>query len=166
MPAKAAVFGRVLLLAFAGAWGAGRLSDSPDAAPAAAMEMSGMEMSGMSTADVPQGLQVAKHGYAVRLQQDIPPAGEAVPFRVTMASSIGRRTPCWEWWCAVWSRRELVDMEAGFWVELGAGKTLQAACDAVGVDRRTGRRWRRVAGARHIGSGLRPRDVTCAWTSG
>ncbi len=46
----------------------------------------------------------------------------------------------------MWSRRELVDMKAKFWVELASGKTLQASCDAVGVDRRTGRRWRRDAG--------------------
>jgi len=46
----------------------------------------------------------------------------------------------------VWSKKELIDKQAEFWVRLGGGCTLQAACDAVGVDRRTGRRWRRVAG--------------------
>ncbi len=44
------------------------------------------------------------------------------------------------------SRKELIEKQARFWVVIASGSTLQAACDAVGVDRRTGRRWRRVAG--------------------
>jgi len=46
----------------------------------------------------------------------------------------------------MWSRLELIDMQAQFWVCIAGGSTLQAACDAVGVDRRTGRRWRRATG--------------------
>jgi IS30 family transposase len=46
----------------------------------------------------------------------------------------------------MWSRKELIEKQARFWVLIASGSTLQAACDAVGVDRRTGRRWRRDAG--------------------
>ena len=46
----------------------------------------------------------------------------------------------------MWSRKELVDKRARFWVVIAQGSTLQVACDAAGVDRRTGRRWRRDAG--------------------
>ncbi|EON22201.1 integrase catalytic subunit [Nocardioides sp. CF8] len=46
----------------------------------------------------------------------------------------------------MWSTKELIEKQARFWVVIASGSTLQAACDAVGVDRRTGRRWRRVAG--------------------
>jgi len=46
----------------------------------------------------------------------------------------------------MWSKKELIEKQARFWVVIASGSTLQAACDAVGVDRRTGRRWRRVAG--------------------
>ncbi len=35
----------------------------------------------------------------------------------------------------MWSKKELVDKQAGFWVVLARGATLQAACDAVGVNR-------------------------------
>ncbi len=48
----------------------------------------------------------------------------------------------------MWSRKELIDKQARFWVLLAQGSTLQAACDAVGVDRRTGRHWRRATGGR------------------
>jgi len=48
----------------------------------------------------------------------------------------------------VWSKKELIDKQAEFWVVLTRGATLQAACDAVGVNRRTGRRWRQATGGR------------------
>ena len=48
----------------------------------------------------------------------------------------------------MWLRKELIDKQARFWVLLAQGSTLQAACDAVGVDRRTGRHWRRATGGR------------------
>ncbi len=44
------------------------------------------------------------------------------------------------------SRKELIDKQAAFWVLIVRGSTLQAACDAVGVDRRSGRRWRQATG--------------------
>jgi len=46
----------------------------------------------------------------------------------------------------MWSRKELVEKQARFWVLMAQGSTLQAACDAVGVDRRTGRHWRQATG--------------------
>jgi hypothetical protein len=46
----------------------------------------------------------------------------------------------------VWSKKELIDKQAAFWVLIGRGSTLQAACDAVGVDRRSGRHWRQATG--------------------
>src|SRR5680860_839368 len=46
----------------------------------------------------------------------------------------------------MWSKKELIEKQARFWVVIAGGSTLQAACDAVGVDRRTGRRWRQVTG--------------------
>jgi IS30 family transposase len=46
----------------------------------------------------------------------------------------------------MWSRKELIEKQARFWVVIASGSTLQAACDAVGVNRRTGRRWRQDAG--------------------
>ena len=48
----------------------------------------------------------------------------------------------------MWSRKELIDKQAEFWVVLARGSTLIAACEAVGVNRRTGRRWRQVTGGR------------------
>jgi len=48
----------------------------------------------------------------------------------------------------MWSTKELIDRQARFWVLMAAGSTLQAACDAVGVDRRTGRHWRQATGGR------------------
>ncbi len=44
------------------------------------------------------------------------------------------------------SKREMIEKQARFWVSIAAGSTLQAACDAVGVNRRTGRRWRQATG--------------------
>jgi IS30 family transposase len=46
----------------------------------------------------------------------------------------------------VWSKKELIEKQARFWVLMGQGSTLQAACDAVGVNRRTGRHWRQATG--------------------
>ena len=46
----------------------------------------------------------------------------------------------------MWSKKELIDKQARFWVLMSKGSTLQAACDAVGVNRRTGRHWRQVTG--------------------
>ncbi len=46
----------------------------------------------------------------------------------------------------MWSKKELIEKQARFWQVIAGGSTLQAACDAVGVDRRTGRRWRRATG--------------------
>jgi transposase, IS30 family len=46
----------------------------------------------------------------------------------------------------VWSKKELIEKQARFWVLMAQGSTLQAACDAVGVHRRTGRHWRQATG--------------------
>ena len=46
----------------------------------------------------------------------------------------------------MWSKKELIDKQAEFWVLMARGSTLIAACEAVGVDRRTGRRWRQASG--------------------
>ena len=44
------------------------------------------------------------------------------------------------------SRKESIKKQAAFWALIAKGSTLQAACDAVGVDRRSGRYWRQVTG--------------------
>lgn len=44
------------------------------------------------------------------------------------------------------SKTERISREAHFWVLMAQGSTLIAACNAVGVDRRTGRRWRQATG--------------------
>ena len=46
----------------------------------------------------------------------------------------------------MWSKKELIEKQARFWVLMSQGSTLQAACDAVGVNRRTGRHWRQATG--------------------
>jgi IS30 family transposase len=46
----------------------------------------------------------------------------------------------------MWSKKELIDKQAEFWVLMARGSTLIAACEAVGVDRRSGRRWRQARG--------------------
>jgi transposase, IS30 family len=46
----------------------------------------------------------------------------------------------------MWSKKELIEKQARFWVLMAQGSTLQAACDAVAVDRRTGRHWRQATG--------------------
>jgi hypothetical protein len=35
----------------------------------------------------------------------------------------------------MWSRKELIEKRARFWLVIAGGLTLQAVCDAVGVDR-------------------------------
>jgi IS30 family transposase len=48
----------------------------------------------------------------------------------------------------MWSKKELIDKQARFWVLMGGGLTLTAACEAVGVNRVSGRRWRQATGGR------------------
>ncbi len=44
------------------------------------------------------------------------------------------------------SRKESIEKQAAFWVLIAKGSTLQAACDAVGVNRQSGRHWRQATG--------------------
>ena len=46
----------------------------------------------------------------------------------------------------MWLKKDLIDKRAQFWVLMARGSTLVAACDTVGVNRRTGRRWRQATG--------------------
>lgn len=46
------------------------------------------------------------------------------------------------------SKKERIAKEAQFWVLMSEGSTLSAAGNAVGVDRRTGYRWRQTIGGR------------------
>ena len=46
-----------------------------------------------------------------------------------------------------WRQRQ-VERQARFWEQIRAGKTNTAACDAVGVERHQGYRWRKAAGGR------------------
>ena len=46
----------------------------------------------------------------------------------------------------MWLKKDLIDKRARFWVLMAGGSTLVAACDTVGVNRRTGRRWRQATG--------------------
>lgn len=46
------------------------------------------------------------------------------------------------------TKKERIVQEARFWVLMAQGSTLTAACDAVGVNRRTGYRWRQATGGR------------------
>lgn len=48
----------------------------------------------------------------------------------------------------MWSKKELIEKQARFWVLMAQGSTLIAACEAVGVDRRTGRHWLQATGGR------------------
>jgi transposase, IS30 family len=45
-------------------------------------------------------------------------------------------------------KQELIDRQARFWVLMGGGSTLTAACEAVGVSRKSGCRWRQATGGR------------------
>ena len=46
------------------------------------------------------------------------------------------------------TKKQIIDKKAEFWNIMVTGSTLIAACDAVGVDRRTGRAWRKATGGR------------------
>ena len=48
---------------------------------------------------------------------------------------------------SMWQRKQL-DRQARFWELIRKGKTNTAACEAVGVERRQGYRWRKAAGGR------------------
>lgn len=48
----------------------------------------------------------------------------------------------------MWSKKELIDKKAEFWVLLARGSKLTKACETVGVNRQTGRRWRLETGGR------------------
>ena len=45
-------------------------------------------------------------------------------------------------------KKELIDKQAQFWVLMTQGSTLTAACEAVGVNRKSGCRWRQATGGR------------------
>ena len=45
-------------------------------------------------------------------------------------------------------KQELIDKQARFWVLMAGGSTLTAACEAVGVNRKSGCRWRQATGGR------------------
>ena len=51
------------------------------------------------------------------------------------------------------TKKELIVKQARFWVVMAGGATLTAACEAAGVHRATGRKWRQAAG------GLIPRKM-------
>ncbi len=59
----------------------------------------------------------------------------------------------------MWSQKELIDKQAQFWVLMAQGSTLIAACDAVGVNRRTGRHWRQATGGQVPRKNPNPRAV-------
>src|SRR5680860_712544 len=46
------------------------------------------------------------------------------------------------------TKKELIVKQARFWVVMAGGATLTAACEAAGVHRATGRKWRLAAGGR------------------
>lgn len=48
----------------------------------------------------------------------------------------------------MWLKNELVEKRERFWTLVAEGSTSSAACEAVGVNRRTGRRWRQATGGR------------------
>lgn len=48
----------------------------------------------------------------------------------------------------MWWEKELIDKQARFWVLMAQGSTLTAACEAVGVNRKSGCRWRQATGGR------------------
>jgi IS30 family transposase len=50
------------------------------------------------------------------------------------------------------TKKELIVKQVRFWVLMAGGSTLTAACEAAGVHRATGRKWRQAAG------GLIPRQ--------
>src|ERR1035438_6256178 len=50
--------------------------------------------------------------------------------------------------CNMSLKQELIDKQARFWVLMAGGSTLTAACEAVGVSRKSGCRWRQATGGR------------------
>ena len=48
----------------------------------------------------------------------------------------------------MWSKKELIDKQARFWVLMAGGSTLTGASETVGVSRATGRKWRQATGGR------------------
>jgi IS30 family transposase len=46
------------------------------------------------------------------------------------------------------SKQDLIDKQPRFWGLIAGGSTLTAACEAVGVHRATGRKWRQATGGR------------------
>jgi transposase len=48
----------------------------------------------------------------------------------------------------MWSKQELIDKQARFWLLMAGGSTLTAASETVGVTRATGRKWRQATGGR------------------
>jgi hypothetical protein len=50
-----------------------------------------------------------------------------------------------------WKQRQL-ERQARFWEQVRAGATFTAACEAAGVERHQGYRWRKVAGGRMVKS--------------
>src|SRR5665811_2339729 len=46
------------------------------------------------------------------------------------------------------TKQELIDKQPRFWELIAGGSTLTAACEAVGVHRATGRKWRQATGGR------------------
>src|SRR5476651_678533 len=46
------------------------------------------------------------------------------------------------------TKKELIDKQARFWMLMAGGSTLTAACEALGVHRQTGRKWRQATGGR------------------
>jgi transposase, IS30 family len=48
---------------------------------------------------------------------------------------------------SAWQQKQL-EKQAGFWEQIRQGKTNTAACEAVGVERRQGYRWRKASGGR------------------
>ena len=45
-------------------------------------------------------------------------------------------------------KKDLIDKQARFWVLMAGGSTLTGACEAVGVNRKSGCRWRQATGGR------------------
>jgi len=71
--------------------------------------------------------------------------GPRLPLR--HARSVGHCTPLLTWGVGhVVQEKDLIEKQTRFWVLMAQGSTLQAACDAVGVNRRTGHHWRQATG--------------------
>jgi transposase len=59
--------------------------------------------------------------------------------------------------CNMSLKQEWIDKQARFWVLMAGGSTLTAACEAAGVNRESGCRWRQATGGRI------PRNQPVAW---